>query len=151
MVNVPPVSGFIPDAIGSSQRFSVMGWDARASGMPPGPTGQPPAAPVLVVPVVVPLPQAARRASAPERAPIAALALSRNWRLDVRPSRGCMSPPPPQLIAQCKPSPHDVSRPRAARRGAYGYIPPMASAGRPTLPGRDYHAPDVFELEREKI
>src|SRR2546429_5667882 len=27
----------------------------------------------------------------------------------------------------------------------------MASAGRPTLPGRDYHAPEVFELEREKI
>ncbi len=22
---------------------------------------------------------------------------------------------------------------------------------RPTLPGRDYHAPDVFELERERI
>ena len=28
---------------------------------------------------------------------------------------------------------------------------PMTSAGRPTLPGRDYHAPEVFELEREKI
>ena len=27
----------------------------------------------------------------------------------------------------------------------------MTSAGRPTLPGRDYHAPDVFELEREKV
>ena len=27
----------------------------------------------------------------------------------------------------------------------------MASAGRPTLSGRDYHAPEVFELEREKI
>ena len=27
----------------------------------------------------------------------------------------------------------------------------MTSAGRPTLPGRDYHAADVFELEREKV
>src|SRR5437763_1795354 len=27
----------------------------------------------------------------------------------------------------------------------------MASAGRPTLPGRDYHAPEIFELEREKV
>jgi phenylpropionate dioxygenase-like ring-hydroxylating dioxygenase large terminal subunit len=27
----------------------------------------------------------------------------------------------------------------------------MTSAGRPTLPGRDYHASDVFELEREKV
>jgi glycine betaine catabolism A len=28
---------------------------------------------------------------------------------------------------------------------------PMTSAGRPTLPGRDYHATEVFELEREKV
>jgi Rieske 2Fe-2S family protein len=27
----------------------------------------------------------------------------------------------------------------------------MTSAGRPTLSGRDYHAPEVFELEREKV
>ena len=27
----------------------------------------------------------------------------------------------------------------------------MTSAGRPTLPGRSYHAQDVFELEREKV
>ena len=27
----------------------------------------------------------------------------------------------------------------------------MTSAGRPTLPGRDYHASEVFELEREKV
>jgi Rieske 2Fe-2S family protein len=27
----------------------------------------------------------------------------------------------------------------------------MSSAGRPTLPGRDYHAPETYELEREKI
>lgn len=27
----------------------------------------------------------------------------------------------------------------------------MTSAGRPTLPGRDYYAPEVFELEREQI
>src|SRR5438876_5593234 len=60
MVNVPPVSGFIPDGIGDSQRFKVTGCVARASGIPPGPTGQPPAAPVPVVPAVVPLPQAAR-------------------------------------------------------------------------------------------
>src|SRR6185437_10075578 len=59
MVNVPPVSGFSPEAMGSSQRFSVTGCDARASGMPPGPTGQPPAALVLV-PGVLP-PQAARK------------------------------------------------------------------------------------------
>jgi Rieske 2Fe-2S protein len=40
---------------------------------------------------------------------------------------------------------------RKAIEGACGYILLMTSAGRPTLPGRDYHAPEVFELEREKI
>jgi len=41
IVNVPPVSGFSPEAIGSSQRFSVTGCDARASGIPPGPISCP--------------------------------------------------------------------------------------------------------------
>jgi len=35
--------------------------------------------------------------------------------------------------------------------GDCGYMVTMTSAGRPTLPGRDYHARDVFELEREKV
>src|SRR4051794_14223023 len=63
MVNVPPVSGFIPDAIGASQRLSVTGWLGRASGMPPAPVGVPPPAPLSAGVVV---PQAARMPDMPE-------------------------------------------------------------------------------------
>src|SRR3954454_16804952 len=57
MVNVPPLSGSMPDAIGASQRLSVTGCVGRASGMPPAPVGQPPPAPFSAGVVV---PQAAR-------------------------------------------------------------------------------------------
>ncbi|TML75722.1 MAG: Rieske (2Fe-2S) protein [Actinobacteria bacterium] len=40
---------------------------------------------------------------------------------------------------------------RTPMEGDCGYMVTMTSAGRPTLPGRDYHARDVFELEREKV
>ncbi len=42
-------------------------------------------------------------------------------------------------------------KPRTPIQDACGYMVAMTSAGRPTLPGRDYHAADVFELEREKV
>src|SRR5205823_10271801 len=96
-------------------------------------------------------PHALRNASAPDRVPIVTPARIRNWRLVVERSRGCMEPSRVAVFAQCKPTTHDVSSVGGRWKGAYGYMWRMASAGRPTLPGHDYHAPEVFELEREKI
>src|SRR5256885_6465235 len=96
MLNVPPVSGFIPDGIGASHRAILTGWVGRASGMPPGPSGQPEAL-VPAVPALVLLLQAARMLEMPETES-AAPPDRRRKSLRVAPKRrsfGCISPSRP--------------------------------------------------------
>src|SRR5579862_3366670 len=82
---------------------SVTGKLRRASGIPPGPIGAP----------SIPPSAAAARSSAspPERAATVPPDAYRNCRLvDLR-SRGCMARLLLRLVAQCKPTYHDVSSP----------------------------------------
>ena len=65
-MNSPPVSGSMPDSIGSRHRGSVTRLSGRASGRPPGPTGSPPE--LAGAPVVVELLHAASSGAAPDRA-----------------------------------------------------------------------------------
>src|SRR3954471_17899418 len=110
MVNVPPVSGFIPDAIGASQRFIFTGWVGRASGMPPGPSGQPPA-PVPAVPADVLLLQAARMPEMLESDSAAPPDRRRNSRRvpPTRRSFGCIKAPHPDCLARQPPRARDCN------------------------------------------
>ena len=78
-VNVPPVSGWSPDAMGSSQRGRVTRLSGLASGRPPGPRSSP-LAPVLSG-TLVELPQAASSGPAAEKATAAPAPFSRKFRL----------------------------------------------------------------------
>src|SRR6478752_6931367 len=94
MVNVPPVSGCIPEAIGFSHLGRVTRLLGRARGIPPGPSAWP-FAPVAAVPELVLLLHAASRPLAPDRAKAAPPVRARNSRRVAaeRRSLGCMGSP----------------------------------------------------------
>src|SRR5690349_23777924 len=80
-MNSPPVSGWRPEAIGSSQRGSVTGLSGRGSGRPPGPVGPPlEPLPTLLGPALVELLHAESSPPAPVSAARVAVPSARNSR-----------------------------------------------------------------------